>query len=99
MTLLPSDVWTDAGATWPVFVVSRETEELRFLSNYDPVTRANFVTEHETLTQIHLACSVCDQSVFCLHPGGADGYRVTIADLLAGILSHIRRSHPDVVAS
>jgi hypothetical protein len=97
----PADIWTDQAATWPVQVVARETSEPRRLASYDPATRTSFYADHDKLTQLHLVCARCDTlpSVFCLSPGTGPSYRVTTADLLAGILSHIRRSHPDVVTS
>ena len=56
----------------------------------------------QPLMQLHLCCARCvgSPSVFCLSPDGGQGaYIVIAADLVAGILSHIRRSHPDVVPS
>lgn len=97
--LAPSDVWTDAAATWPVVTVSRETDGPRQISNYDPATGASFVTDHERLTQTHVVCSRCDQSVFCLAPGTGEGYRIMWADVLSGILAHLRLSHPDLITS
>jgi hypothetical protein len=94
--LTPGQMWTDLAATWPVVTVSRETEPGHFLTDVVPVEPTG------PLTQIHLTCAACggNPSAFCLSADTeGPGYTVTLADLLAGILAHIRRSHPDVVAS
>ena len=95
-TIAPDGWWTDRAATWPVTTVVRETEPGHFLTDVVPVEPV------PSLTQLHLCCAVCDgePSVCCLSPDiSKPAYRLTGADLLAGILAHIRRSHPDVVAS
>ena len=93
-------MWTDAAATWPVVIVSRETDPVVLgpsgLILQQDEARVELT---EPVTQMHLACALCDQSVLCLAPGTGEPYRVAAADMLAGILSHLRRSHPDVVAS
>ena len=95
-TIAPGAEWTDHAATWPVAVVSRETEPGHFLTDIVPAKPT------APRGQVHLCCTRCAEypSVFCLNPGpGPVGYTITTADVLAGILAHIRRSHPDVVAS
>jgi len=93
----PSVAWTDAASTWPVVVVSRETE--------GRVWRASLFGTRQTygtVTELHLCCAAClsRPSVLCLSPDvRGEPYQVTGADMLAGILAHLRRSHPDVVAS
>lgn len=95
-TLAPGPGWTDTAATWPVQVVSRETEAGHWLTDVVPAK------PRPPYLQVHLCCTRCAElpSVFCLSPGQEmTGYVTTAADLQAGILGHIRRSHPDVVAS
>lgn len=95
-TLAPGDEWTSQASGWPVVVVSRETEPGHFLTDIVPVD------PRPPLTQLHVACLACPgfPSVFCLSPDtDRAAYMFTAADVLAGILAHIRRSHPDVVAS
>src|SRR5690242_19576801 len=97
VTIAPDGAWTDAAATWPWHVVSRETlppadgEEGRKLASDFGVYEVR-----EPLTQVHAVCSRCpdEPSVLCLDPGG-EPYRVQVVYLLAGILAHLRRSHPD----
>jgi len=89
-TLAPGEEWTDRAATWPVVVVLRGTEPGHFMTDIVPVESTG------PLTQAHLCCAECESnpSVFCLSPDvTAEGYRIMEADLRAGILAHIRRSH------
>lgn len=96
-TLAPGAEWTSQAATWPVTIVTRATEPGHFLTDVVPVP------QRPPLKQTHLVCVNCPDlpSVFCLDPGTDlnSAYTVTAADLLSGILAHIRRSHPEVVAS
>jgi hypothetical protein len=91
----PSLEQVDAASRWPVQVVSRETA--------GRVWRANLYGTRQTygtVTELHLACGECGQSVLCLSPTTrGTSYRVTAADMSAGILRHLLLSHPDVVAS
>ena len=94
-TVAPGDEWTSAAAQAHVYVVSRETT--------GPVWRASDFGAYEKyapLGTMHLACDRCGQSVICLSPDirGAP-YRVSAAEILAGILAHLRQCHADVVAS
>lgn len=95
VTIAPDSTWTDAATTWPVYVDMRETAD-RVWRASDYGTRKTFRTE----TELHLRCGTCGQSVLCLSPSVRDeSYRVAVADMLAGILAHLRRSHPHVVES
>jgi len=91
----PSLIWMDAAAKWPVQVVSRETA--------GRVWRADLYGTRKTygqVTELHLVCGECGQSVLCLSPDvRSEAYRVTGADMLSGILAHLRVSHEGVVAS
>lgn len=94
-TIGPSDAWTNAAASWPVFVDSRETESQVWRANLEGTRQTE-----GTLTESHLRCMACGQSVLCLSPDTrADSYVTSVKDMQAGILSHLRRSHPDVVTS
>lgn len=94
-TIGPSQAWTDAAATWPVFVDSRETDGRVWRSNLEGTRQLD-----GTVTESHLRCVADGQSVLCLSPDvRADSYHVTTAAMQAGILAHLRRSHPDVVTS
>jgi hypothetical protein len=89
-TIAPGEEWTGQAATWPVVLVPRETEAGHWLTDVVPAK------PQTPLVQLHLCCAKCDDhpSVFCLSPdAGRPGYRVMCADILAGILAHIRRSH------
>lgn len=94
-TIAPGEQWTNAGSQWPVMIVSRETT--------GPVRRASDYGVYEIEqphAQLHLCCAACGQSVLCLSPDTSrDPYEVKVADMLAGILSHLRRSHDHVVTS
>lgn len=100
----PSGIWTDIASTWPVKVVSRETlaldperDEPRKLSSHEG-TRITW----DPITQLHLCCARCPgaPSLLCLSPDTTgEPYHVQPADMLSGILAHIRRSHADVVTS
>jgi hypothetical protein len=102
----PSGAWADIAATWPVKVVSRETpaldrerDEPRKLSSHEG-TRVTW----DPVTQLHLCCAHQDcpaaPSVLCLSPDASgEPYHVMAADMLAGILAHLRRSHENVVPS
>jgi hypothetical protein len=95
-TIAPGDFWTGQASTWPVVIVQRETEPGHWLTDVVPAKPV------QPLMQLHLCCAQCPDypSVFCLSPDtGQPGYAITMSDVLAGILGHIRRSHPDVVAS
>ena len=84
----PGKEWTDKAATWPVVTVSRKTEPGHM---YATIERGA-----ESVTATHLCCAECDgnPSVLCLAPNSDEGgYQVSVADILAGILSHIRRTH------
>ena len=91
----PSLAWMDAAASWPVQVVSRETS--------GRVWRADLIGTRQTygrVTELHLVCARCEQSVLCLSPDARyEAYRVTGAGMLSGILAHLRVSHDHVVAS
>jgi hypothetical protein len=94
-TLAPGKEWTDVAATWPVRVVSRETEAGHHLVDLGHMERAG-----APLTQIHLICLYldCGQSVCCLAPDADQpGYRLDVATLTAGVLSHIRVCHEQAV--
>lgn len=95
-TIAPGAEWTGPAAGWPVTLVARETDAGHWLTDVVPVRPT------APRLQWHLCCVACPArpSVFCLSPdAAAESYRVTWADVLAGILSHIRVCHPDVVAS
>ncbi len=87
-TMHPDPVWTDAAANWPLRWVSRETEPTHLLGPSKP--------------QWHLVCGdivktgrPCGQSVHCAVPD-ADaeaGYMTTPAEILAGVMDHIRKCH------
>ena len=85
----PGKEWTDKASTWPVVTVSRKTEP----------GHMHAVVEHgqDSVMATHLCCAECpDQpSVLCLAPNDITdaGYHMTVADMMAGILSHIRRTH------
>lgn len=92
----PGPEWASVAMTWPVMLVSRETEPGHWLTDVLPAQ------PRPPIVQEHLGCARCPDlpSVFCLSPDTTgSSYQVTAADMLAGILAHIRRSHPDVVAS
>ena len=94
-TLAPGKEWTDVAATWPVRVVSRETEPGHHLVQLGHLERGG-----EALTQIHLICLYhdCGQSVVCLAPDAdLPGYRVDVATMQAGVLAHIRVCHEAAV--
>lgn len=100
-TLAPGAEWTDRAATWPAVVVSRETEPGHWLTSLEQGARPDRAAAGK-VAQLHLCCARCESrpSVLCLSPDAADEpYVVTVADMLAGMLAHIRASHPDVVAS
>lgn len=100
----PSGIWADRAATWPVRVVVRSTpaldpdrDEPRRLSSHE-----GFRVTWDSIPQLHLCCARCpgEPSVLCLSPDtSGEPYDVTVADMLSGILAHIRRSHEAVVAS
>jgi len=95
-TLAPGQEWTGTAARWPVILMSRETEPGHWQTHVVPAQPAG------PRTQWHLCCLRCPDrpSVFCLSPDASQpGYHVACADVMAGILGHIRRSHPDVVPS
>lgn len=95
-TLAPGAEWTGRAATWPVVLVARHTEPGHHMTSPELNERAA-AGQDGPRRQLHLCCARCDSrpSVFCLAPDARDpeGYRVTTADLLSGILAHIRRSH------
>jgi hypothetical protein len=88
-SLGPGTAWTEKATAWPTITVARKVEpDHMYLTHQHP--------ERESVTAIHICCSECPgrPSVFCLSPDiQAEGYRVTAADIQAGILAHIRRSH------
>ena len=90
-SLAPGAEWTDRAATWPVVVVPRETEPGHWLTDVVPADAG------PPKVQLHLCCAECQglPSVFCFIPDveKAESYRFMWADVLAGILGHIRRSH------
>ena len=91
----PSALWADVAASWLVFVDSRETSERRWRASEYGVRKM-----FRTAVELHLRCGQCGQSVLCLSPDTrGEPYRVMAADMLSGILAHLRRSHPDVVPS
>ena len=107
-TIAPSREWTDVAATWPVCFVSRETRCPDGCGEphvHGTRRRGWDGGTYETtgpVTELHVVCVRCADlpSVFCLSPSTAGSpYEVCMADLLAGILGHLRRSHPDVVPS
>lgn len=88
-----------------VTIVSRETpaldperDEPRRLSSHEGVR-----ITWDPVPQLHLCCAVCPDrpSVLCLSPDTSEGkaYVISVADQLAGILAHLRRSHEDAVRS
>ncbi len=82
-TLAPGPEWTSLAATWPVRCVSRGTEPGHHLG---------------PRSQTHLVCQDCGQSAYCLSPDAtAPGYVVSVAEILAGVLAHIREAHPSRV--
>ena len=89
-TLAPGQEWTDAAARWPVTYVSRETEPGHFLTDIVPASPI------PPLTQAHLACNYCGQSVACLSPDVTrPAYVITDEAIRSGILRHIRQCHED----
>jgi hypothetical protein len=100
VTIAPDKMWTDAAATWPVYVDPRETQvPAEGEEGYKLASDFGVYEVRGPLQQLHLCCARCDQSVLCLAPGTGEPYRVMVADMLANILGHLRRSHPDVVES
>lgn len=111
VTIYPDQAWTDAAATWPVAIVQRETIPAEYDQDGNHVSGElgpsgliialdeGRLELTEPVSQLHLVCGECDQSVFCLSPYGGTSYQVTTAQMTAQILSHLRRSHPDVVES
>lgn len=99
-TIAPDKAWTDAAATWPVAIVQRETipGELGPDGLIIALDEGRLELK-EPVSQLHLDCGECGQSVFCLSPYGGTSYQVTTAQMLAQILGHLRRSHPGVVES
>ena len=92
-TLAPGPEWTDAAASWQVRAVSRETEPGHHLVDLGHLER-----DGRPLTQTHLTCATCGQSVACLAPDVDEpGYVLTVAQLQAGILRHIRECHEQAV--
>ena len=85
----PGETWTDKATTWPVILIARDTEpDHMYLTHQHP--------DRESITAVHLCCARCESrpSVFCLSPDAeGEAYRVSTADILSGILAHIRRSH------
>ena len=100
----PSGIWADIAATWPVCVVSRGTlpldpqrDEPRKLSSHEG-TRLTW----DSIGQLHLCCARCPDrpSLLCVSPDtSGEPYTIMAADMLSGILAHIRRSHEAVVES
>jgi len=85
----PGEWWTQTASMWPLVLVTRKLgADHMYLTHEHP--------ERESITAHHLCCDLCPErpSVFCLSPdSGGESYRVTAADIQAGILAHIRRSH------
>lgn len=76
-------------AGWPVRAVLRETEPGHLLAEKEHLERAG-----RPLSQVHLECGNCGQSVACLVPDtDRPGYLLDVAKLQAGVLAHIRQSH------
>lgn len=110
VTIAPDKSWTDAAAGWMVCTVSRETRCPDDCPEPPPHVHGTRRRGHEEgvretpgpVTELHLCCMGCADlpSVYCLSPDVLGyGYTVTGAGIQAGILAHIRRSHPDVVTS
>lgn len=94
--IAPGAEWTARAASWPLTVVARETEAGHWLTDVVPAEPI------PPLTQLHLCCAECDgfPSVFCLSPDVTKlSYQVTSADMLSGIIRHLRQSHEQGVAS
>lgn len=93
--LSPPQAHQELAGSWPVYVDSRETD--------GPAMLADHLGPRETpgpVTQWHLCCWHCDQSVLCLAPDAAAGsYQVSTAAMSAGVLSHIRQCHEDALIS
>ena len=99
-TVAPDKAWTDAAATWPVVVVASKTITKQLGPDGLIIALDEGRLELTSpVTQLHLDCAACGQSCMCLAPGTGQPYAVTTAAMLAGILAHLRRSHPDVVTS
>lgn len=94
--IMPGDWWSSQAASWPVIVVSRETEPGHWLTDVVPAE------PRPPLTQLHLCCAVCPNrpSVHCLSPDTAgESYQTTNVHMLSGIMAHLRQSHDQGVAS
>jgi len=102
VTIAPGEEWTSAASTWPVMVVSRETDPAQLGPDGLIIALDEGRLElTEPVLQLHLVCARCPghPSVLCLSPGTGESYRIAWADALSGILAHLRRTHPDVVTS
>lgn len=93
-TIAPDAIWTDTAVTWPVVVIARDTDPAQLGPDGLIIALDEGKAEfREPVTQLHLCCAKCEQSVLCLAPGTGESYRVMAADMLASILAHLRRSH------
>ena len=100
VTIYPDQAWTDAAATWSTVVEERLTDPGQLGPDGLIIALDEGRMElKEPVPQFHLCCGECGQSVMCLSPGTGQPYQVTTADMTAGILAHLRRSHPSAVAS
>ena len=96
----PDSIWTDAAAHWPIVIVQRETSPGGpDLEGFKLADDLGVYQPDVPLLQWHVVCTECGQSVLCVNPGTGEPYQFDGGAMLAGILAHLRRSHPDVVAS
>jgi hypothetical protein len=72
----------DAAMQWPIRLVQRETETGHLMGH--------------GVTQTHLTCHECGQSVCCLGTGGGS-YALTGQIIVSGILAHLKISHQDAL--
>lgn len=96
-SISPGEEWTSKAANWPVRIVSRETERGHFLTHFVPAGHADHDPEDcpaPPITQSVVVCGECDAGAFILCPDvSGEPYTVQFAQVLAGILAHLRRSH------
>jgi len=92
-TLRPPDIYMQVASDWPVRMVSRETEP-----DHHHVTVSHLERQGAALTQAHLVCCLCDQSVCCLSPDTCGpGYQVTGGQVVSGVLAHLKVAHEDAL--
>ena len=92
-TLRPPDIYLEAAARWPITFHVEPTEPGHFHVELAHLERAG-----EPLTQAHMVCCACGQSVCCLSPDtDGPGYRVTAGQVQSGVLAHLKVAHEDAL--